>query len=105
MTETQDLTVGELVDIALNTSAVQLLMDTYPIDVHKYLEIIQKSDISAYVVRTYNDYMDVMPDIMDLLECELNEKEYDTLHKFKNVIDTIVYGVFEIICDSADDDN
>jgi hypothetical protein len=98
--ESQDLTVAELIDIAVNSDRVQQLIEDYPIDIQQYLDIIKDSCIGTYEVQSFNDYLKMTPEILQVLSSKLNTKQYETLTCFASIIDSIVYDVFNIICDS-----
>lgn len=92
-----DLTIGELLDLSLNTDTAQLLIDQCSANILMYSEMIKKSQKANTVVRSFQDYLAMVPELMEILNQTMTENQYNTLCQFRPVIDSLVYEIFEII--------
>lgn len=98
--EPQDLTVTELIDIVVNSDHIQQIIEDYAINIQQYLDILKQSYIGTCVVRSFSYYLELKPSILGILREQLSEKQAEILNCFSGIIDSAVYDVFTIICDS-----
>lgn len=92
-----DLTIGELLDLSLGTDAAQMLIDQCNVNIQTYSNLIKQSKKANTVVRSFQEYLSMAPELMEILGESMNENQFNTLSQFKPVIDSLVYNIFEMI--------
>lgn len=90
-----DLTMQELLHITLTHPQTKTTLESYPININKYIDIINKHNIGSNItISTYNEYIIAMPKLLPVFRQYITESEYQMLLFFKNRIDILVSYTF-----------
>lgn len=96
------LTVCELFEITLD-DAKPNFPENVIAQIQKFSDIVAASELGQQEVNRYQDYIDLLPQILGLLMTHLSSKDYAQILSHKSIIDALVCKSFSRFIDDTDD--
>lgn len=96
-TEEPSITIYELIDLAMDRSSIaQEMMESLGQEfVQQYVDMIKRSHLANVQVKSYVDYLNQSPNLLNGLQSELSAGEFTILKQFKPNIDAMIAEVFD----------